>query len=111
VFLAQYFQVARDHTPTEAGLLMLPLIVGNMVGATGTGQYITRTGRWKGIMLVGAFLAVLFAVLTGSPWGGLAAAIVGGAALGGLHALLTVRLNGWLQLPGVNPALTARTRQ
>ena len=28
VFLAQYFQVARDHTPTQAGLLMLPLIVG-----------------------------------------------------------------------------------
>ena len=53
VFLAQYFQVARGHTPTEAGLLMLPLIAGNMVGATGTGQYITRTGRWKGIMLVG----------------------------------------------------------
>ena len=54
VFLSQYFQVARDHTPTEAGLLMLPLIVGNLVGATGSGQYITRTGRWKGIMLAGA---------------------------------------------------------
>ena len=53
VFLSQYFQVARDHTPTEAGLLMLPLIAGNMIGATGSGQYITRTGRWKGIMLAG----------------------------------------------------------
>ncbi len=54
VFLSQYFQVARDHTPTEAGLLMLPLIAGNMVGATGSGQYITRTGKWKGIMIAGA---------------------------------------------------------
>src|SRR4051794_36407545 len=62
VFLAQYFQVARDHTPTQAGLLMLPLIVGNMVGATGSGQYITRTGRWKGIMLAGG--AVLVAGLS-----------------------------------------------
>ncbi len=62
VFLSQYFQVARDHTPTEAGLLMLPLIVGNMVGATGSGQYITRTGRWKGIMLAGS--ATLVAGLT-----------------------------------------------
>src|SRR4051812_15450849 len=62
VFLAQYFQIARDHTPTQAGLLMLPLIVGNMVGATGTGQYITRTGCWKGIMLVGG--AVLVAGLS-----------------------------------------------
>jgi EmrB/QacA subfamily drug resistance transporter len=56
VFLSQYFQVARDHSPTEAGLLMLPLIAGNMVGATGSGQYITRTGRWKGIMLIGSAL-------------------------------------------------------
>ncbi|ROR92392.1 MDR family MFS transporter [Nocardioides aurantiacus] len=56
VFLSQYFQVARGHTPTEAGLLMLPLIVGNLVGATGSGQYITRTGRWKGVMVLGGVL-------------------------------------------------------
>lgn len=46
----------------------------------------------EGIMLVGAFLAVLFAVLTGSPWGGLVAAIAGGMLSGGVHALLVVRL-------------------
>jgi EmrB/QacA subfamily drug resistance transporter len=65
VFLSQYFQIARGHTPTEAGLLMLPLIVGNMIGATGTGQYITRTGRWKGIMMAGAALLVLGLLLMG----------------------------------------------
>ena len=59
VFLGQYFQVARDHTPTQAGLLMLPLIVGNMIGATGSGQYITRTGRWKGIMIAGSATLVV----------------------------------------------------
>jgi len=66
VFLAQYFQIARDHTPTEAGLLMLPLILGNMIGATGTGQYITRTGRWKGIMLVGGAVLVVGLSLMGT---------------------------------------------
>ncbi len=66
VFLAQYFQVARDHTPTEAGLLMLPLIAGNMVGATGSGQYITRTGRWKGVMLLGSALLVAGLALMGT---------------------------------------------
>ena len=66
VFLSQYFQVARDHTPTEAGLLMLPLIVGNMVGATGAGQYITRTGRWKGIMMLGGALLSLGLILMGT---------------------------------------------
>lgn len=46
----------------------------------------------EGIMLVGAFLAVLFAVLTGSPWGGLLAAIVGGALLGLLHGVFAIKL-------------------
>ncbi len=45
---------------------MLPLILGNMVGATGTGQYITRTGRWKGIMLVGGVVLVLGLSLMGT---------------------------------------------
>jgi MFS family permease len=66
VFLSQYFQVARDHTPTQAGLLMLPLIVGNMIGATGSGQYITRTGRWKGIMLAGSATLVVGLCLMGT---------------------------------------------
>ncbi|PKP84970.1 MAG: ABC transporter permease [Alphaproteobacteria bacterium HGW-Alphaproteobacteria-2] len=46
----------------------------------------------EGIMLVGAFLAVLFAVLTGSPWGGFAAALAGGAILGLLHGYFAIRL-------------------
>ncbi|MEM8551825.1 MAG: ABC transporter permease [Pseudomonadota bacterium] len=46
----------------------------------------------EGIMLVGAFLAVACAVATGSPWGGLAGAILGGAALGWLHGVFAVRL-------------------
>ena len=66
VFLAQYFQVARGHTPTQAGLLMLPLIIGNMVGATGTGRYITRTGRWKNIMLAGSALLVVGLLVMGT---------------------------------------------
>jgi EmrB/QacA subfamily drug resistance transporter len=61
VFLGQYFQVARGHTPTESGLLMMPLILGSMVGSAGSGAFITRSGRWKGIMLGGA--AVLIAGL------------------------------------------------
>ena len=65
VFLAQYFQIARHHTPTEAGLLMLPLIVGNLVGATWSGRYLTRTGRWKGIMLLGAATLVTGTLLMG----------------------------------------------
>jgi len=46
----------------------------------------------EGVMLVGAFLAVLLAVHTGSPWGGLLAAILGGMAMGLLHGFFAVKL-------------------
>jgi ABC-type uncharacterized transport system permease subunit len=43
-------------------------------------------------MLVGAFLAVYGAVITGSAWGGLVLALFGGAVLGAIHAYFVVRL-------------------
>ncbi|QDZ01298.1 ABC transporter permease [Nitratireductor mangrovi] len=46
----------------------------------------------EGIMLVGAFVAVLMAVQTQSPWIGLAGAIFCGAAMGALHAYFSVIL-------------------
>lgn len=61
VFLSQFFQTAQTYSPTQAGLLMLPLILGSMVGATLTGQIITRTGHWKPVMMTGA--SILFAGL------------------------------------------------
>jgi simple sugar transport system permease protein len=46
----------------------------------------------EGIMLVGAFVAVLSSVLAGNPWAGLAAGMIAGALLGALHAFFAVRL-------------------
>ena len=65
VFLAQYFQVARGHTPTVAGLLMLPMILGSLVGSAGSGAFITRTGEWKRPMLIGSAILMLGLCLMG----------------------------------------------
>lgn len=54
VFLGQYFQIARGYSPTAAGLLTLPMMVGAMLSATVSGQLITRTGKWKRYLLTGA---------------------------------------------------------
>jgi len=59
VFLSQFFQVAQGFSPTQAGLLMLPLILGSMVGATVSGQLITRTGIWKPYLLAGTVALIL----------------------------------------------------
>lgn len=65
VFLGQYFQIARGYSPTIAGLLMLPMIVGSMISATVSGTLITKFGRWKGFIVAGATLmAIGFGLLS-----------------------------------------------
>jgi EmrB/QacA subfamily drug resistance transporter len=54
--LPLYLQIVKGHTPTEAGLLMLPLTAGLMSGSVISGQFISRTGRYKIFPVAGAFL-------------------------------------------------------
>ncbi|WP_407940119.1 MFS transporter [Nakamurella leprariae] len=64
VFLIQYFQIARGVSPTAAGLLMLPTIVGSTLGSTISGALITRTGKLKVYLVVGSVLLLVgFAAL------------------------------------------------
>jgi EmrB/QacA subfamily drug resistance transporter len=58
VFLGQYFQIARGYSPTAAGLLTLPMIIGSTASSTLSGQLITRLGRWKGFLVGGSILMV-----------------------------------------------------
>ncbi|MFC9687673.1 MFS transporter [Kribbella sp. NPDC056951] len=53
VFLGQYFQVARGYSPTEAGLLTIPMMLGSFFGSVGSGQLITRYGKWKRYLVIG----------------------------------------------------------
>jgi general nucleoside transport system permease protein len=55
----------------------------------------------EGIMLVGAFVAVFGAVKTGSPWTGLAAAMLAGAAMGAIHAYFSVVLKSEQIVAGI----------
>ncbi|MEV0803621.1 MFS transporter [Kribbella sp. NPDC050281] len=64
VFLGQYFQIARGYSPTEAGLLTIPMMFGSFLGSVGSGQLITRFGRWKRYLVMGGlFLTAGLAVL------------------------------------------------
>ena len=56
VFLSQYMQLARGRTPTESGLMTIPMIAGVLVASTVSGQIISRTGRYKAFMVWGAVL-------------------------------------------------------
>jgi EmrB/QacA subfamily drug resistance transporter len=56
--LPLYLQIVRGATPTQAGLLLLPLTAGIMSGSILSGQLISRTGRYKIFPVVGSALMV-----------------------------------------------------
>ena len=60
-----YLQLVNGATPTESGLLSLPMILGLMISSIASGQIIARTGRYRVFPTLGtAFMAVGFFWLT-----------------------------------------------
>jgi EmrB/QacA subfamily drug resistance transporter len=64
VFLGQYFQIGRGYSPTEAGLLTIPMMAGVLIASIVAGRMITRSGRIKPYIVAGSItLVVGFALL------------------------------------------------
>ena len=61
VVLPLYLQIVRGSTPTEAGLQLIPLMVGILVTSTLSGAVMSRTGRYKPLPVVGT--ALMFCAL------------------------------------------------
>ena len=55
-FLPLYFQDARGVSPTLSGLRLLPLMGGLLLASIGSGQLVSRWGRYKVFPVVGTFL-------------------------------------------------------
>jgi EmrB/QacA subfamily drug resistance transporter len=67
VFVPLFLQATTGASPTEAGLLLVPAMLGITVSSTVSGRLIARTGRYKvfpviGLALMTAALALLAAV-------------------------------------------------
>ncbi|WP_053912534.1 MFS transporter [Streptomyces sp. SCSIO 75703] len=52
-YLPTFLQVVRGITPTLSGVHMLPMVAGLLLASTGSGQIVSRTGRWKVFPLAG----------------------------------------------------------
>jgi EmrB/QacA subfamily drug resistance transporter len=57
--LPLYMQIVKGKTPTEAGLLLIPLMIGIMAGSVISGQTIARTGRYRVFPILGLTLLVI----------------------------------------------------
>src|SRR5262245_29577381 len=52
-YLPLYLQVVKGESATASGLQLLPLMAGVLIASIGSGQVITRTGRYKAFPIVG----------------------------------------------------------
>jgi EmrB/QacA subfamily drug resistance transporter len=58
-YLPLYLQDVKGHTPTISGLLLLPLMIGLLIASVGSGQLITRFGRYKPFPIAGTAIMVV----------------------------------------------------
>jgi MFS family permease len=81
VFLGQYFQIGRGYSPTEAGLLTVPMMVGVLGTSIVSGRLITKTGKVKPYIVAGAATLVVGFLALGQIDHDTSLVLVGGAML------------------------------
>lgn len=115
VFLAQYMQLARGATPTQSGLLTIPMMAGLLIASTLFGGIISRTGKWKAIMISGGVLTVLGTILLGTLTYETSLVLVGiymavlGAGLGMLMQNLVLVVQNSIEVKNLGVATSAVT--
>ncbi|WP_341360002.1 MFS transporter [Georgenia sp. M64] len=115
VFLGQYFQIGRGYSPTVAGWLGLPLMLGLLVSSTVAGNLVTRTGRWKpavvggvGLLTVGIGLMATVGSTTPVPVVALYL-LVAGVGLGASMQNLVLAVQNTVELGDVGAATAVVT--
>jgi EmrB/QacA subfamily drug resistance transporter len=64
-----YLQIVRGKSPTEAGLMMVPFMVGIVVSSQASGRIMGRTGRYKIFPIIGtAVMSVAFLLFSTLKW-------------------------------------------
>jgi len=65
IFLPLYLQSVRGVSPTISGLRLLPMLAGVLITSIGSGQLVSKWGRYKNFVIAGTFiLTVGVAIMT-----------------------------------------------
>lgn len=59
IYLPQYLQVVQGMSPTDSGLMTLPMVITLFLSGVISGKTVTRTGRWKIFPVVGMLLVTI----------------------------------------------------
>ncbi|WP_436975678.1 MDR family MFS transporter [Nonomuraea angiospora] len=59
IYLPQYLQIVKGLSPTESGLMTLPMVVALFLAGVISGKIVTQTGRWKIFPVVGLLVVAV----------------------------------------------------
>jgi MFS family permease len=115
LFVPVYFQIVRGDTATNAGLLLLPQMIGILSGTITAGRLTSRTGRYKVFPLVGlTAIAVGYFVLSridpATPlWVAMLCMVVTGAGVGMTTPALMLSVQNAVPTPDLGSATSMLT--
>jgi len=114
-FMPLFLQYVKGVSPTESGLRLLPLMGGLLVASIGTGQLVSRWGRYKvfpvvgtAVMTVGVYLLSKVGVIT-SGWALSAYMIVFGVGIGLVMQVLVVAVQNAVPYEDLGVATSGAT--
>jgi EmrB/QacA subfamily drug resistance transporter len=58
-YLPTFLQIVHGVSPTMSGVHMLPMVFGTLIASTGSGQIVSRTGRWKVFPVLGTAVTTI----------------------------------------------------
>lgn len=100
-YLPAFFQVVRGISPTVSGVYLLPLMAGLLVVSIGSGQIISRTGKYRffpiagsAVMTVGLFLLSLMGTGSSTLEDSLFMLVLGMGLGGVMQVLVIIVQNG-----------------
>lgn len=114
-YLPQYLQIVKGIDPTTSGLALLPMMGGLLLSSIGSGQLISRYGRYKvfpvagtATMSVGLFLLSRLTVDTGTLYSSLAMFVLG-LGLGGVMQVLVIAVQNAVDYEDLGTATSSAT--
>jgi EmrB/QacA subfamily drug resistance transporter len=115
LFVPVYFQIVRGDNATNAGLLLLPQMIGILTATIAAGRLTTRTGRYKIFPIMGlTTLALTYYVLSRiepetSVWVAITCMVFAGAGIGMTTPALMLSVQNVVPVPDVGAATSMMT--
>ena len=114
-FLPLFFQIVKGTSPTASGLRLFPMMVGLLVASIGSGQIVSRWGRYKvfpvigtAFITVGLYLMSRIGVTTGE-WAIASFMVIFGLGLGLVMQVLVVAVQNAVSYEELGTATSSVT--